>query len=76
LKKGDIKDYDNVYPRTLKHRILTKHKQLTHEAFLINEILNKLQTLEGLMLITHCFLNPNAIFTVKKDSYANQLDTV
>lgn len=45
LKKGNIKDYDNVYLRTLKHRILKKHKQLTHEALLINEILDQLQAL-------------------------------
>jgi hypothetical protein len=28
--------------RTLKHRILKKHRQLTHEALLINEVLDKL----------------------------------
>lgn len=45
LKKGNIKNYDKSYLRTLKHRILKKHKMLTHEALLINEILDKLQSL-------------------------------
>ena len=45
LKKGNIEHYDKIYVRTLKHRILKKHKQLTHEALLINEILDKLQDL-------------------------------
>lgn len=45
LKKDNIKDYDKSYLRTLKHRILKKHRQLTHEALLINEILDKLQSL-------------------------------
>ena len=37
--RGKIHDYDGTYLRTLKHR------QLTHEALLINEILDKLQKL-------------------------------
>lgn len=45
LKKGDISRYKPVYARTLKHRILKKHKQLTNEALLINEILEKLESL-------------------------------
>jgi hypothetical protein len=45
LKKGDISKYKPVYIRTLKHRILKKHRQLTHEALLINEVLDKLQEL-------------------------------
>lgn len=45
LKKDNIKHYEKVYLRTLKHRILKKHKKLTHEALLINEILDKLQSL-------------------------------
>jgi hypothetical protein len=45
LKKDTIEHYDKVYLRTLKHRILKKHKQLTHEALLINEVLDKLQSL-------------------------------
>ncbi len=45
LKKDDIKEYDKVYLRTLKHRVLKKHKKLTHEALLINEVLDKLQSL-------------------------------
>ena len=45
LKKDDIKHYDKSYLRSLKHRILKKHKKLTHEALMINEILDKLQSL-------------------------------
>lgn len=45
LKKDNIKNYDKSYLRTLKHRILKKHKKLTHEALLINEILDKLESL-------------------------------
>ena len=45
LKKGNISQYNEIYLRTLKHRILKKHKQLTHEALLINEVLDKLQAL-------------------------------
>ena len=46
LKRDDIKQYDKVYLRTLKHRILKKHKKLTHEALLIkDEVLDKLQSL-------------------------------
>ena len=36
LKKDKISHYDKTYLRTLKHRILKKHKQLTHEALMIN----------------------------------------
>ncbi len=45
LLKDDIKHYDRSYIRTLKHRILKKRKQLTYEALLINEALDKLQAL-------------------------------
>jgi hypothetical protein len=45
LKRGDITKYKPVYVRTLKHRILKKHKQLTHEALLLNEVLDRLQEL-------------------------------
>jgi hypothetical protein len=45
LKRDDINQYDNVYLRTLKHRVLKKHKKLTHEALLIIEVLDKLQSL-------------------------------
>lgn len=45
LKKGNVSKYKPVYIRTLKHRILKKHKQLTHEALLLNEVLDKLQEL-------------------------------
>jgi hypothetical protein len=45
LKRGDLSKYKPVYVRTLKHRILKKHKQLTNEALLINEILEKLESL-------------------------------
>jgi hypothetical protein len=45
LKKGNIKDYDNSYLRTLKHRILKKHKRLTYEALLINEVLDELHAI-------------------------------
>ena len=43
LKKGNIRDYEDTYVRTLKHRILKKHRQLTYEALLINEVLDRLQ---------------------------------
>jgi hypothetical protein len=45
LKAGKIQDYNKVYIRTLKHRILKKHRQLAHEALLIDEVLDKLQSL-------------------------------
>ena len=45
LKKGKTDHYDRTYLRTLKHRVLKKHKQLTYEALLINEVLEKLQSL-------------------------------
>ncbi|GEM_PF-1656883 len=45
LKKGDTSSYDSSYLRTLKHRILKKHKRLTYEALLINEVLDELQSL-------------------------------
>lgn len=45
LKKDDIKGYNPVYLRTLKHRILKKHRNLAHEALLIDEVLDKLQAL-------------------------------
>jgi hypothetical protein len=45
LKAGNIEKYDPTYIRTLKHRILKKHKRLTFEALLINEVLDKLQEL-------------------------------
>jgi hypothetical protein len=45
LKNNDIDDYNPVYLRTLKHRILKKHRKLAHEALLIDEVLDKLQSL-------------------------------
>jgi hypothetical protein len=45
LKNDNLSKYKPVYIRTLKHRILKKHKQLTNEALLINEILEKLESL-------------------------------
>ena len=45
LKVGKIQQYNKVYLRTLKHRILKKHKKLAHEALLIDEVLDKLQAL-------------------------------
>ena len=42
LKKGNIRNYDDSYVRTLKHRILKKHRRLTYEALLINEVLDDL----------------------------------
>jgi hypothetical protein len=45
LKKRNVKDYDDSYLRTLKHRILKKHKHLTYEALLINEVLDELQAI-------------------------------
>jgi len=45
LKADKVNRYAPTYRRTLKHRILKKHKQLTHEALLIAEVLDKLQEL-------------------------------
>ncbi len=45
LKRGNIKNYDDSYLRTLKHRILKKHKRLTYEALLINEVLDELHAI-------------------------------
>jgi hypothetical protein len=45
LKAGKAGEYEPTYKRTLKHRILKKHRQLTHEALLINEVLDKLEAL-------------------------------
>ena len=45
LKKGNMKEYTPNYTRVLKHRILRKHRQLAHEALLIDEVLDKLQAL-------------------------------
>ena len=45
LKKRNVKNYDDSYLRTLKHRILKKHKRLTYEALLINEVLDELQAI-------------------------------
>ena len=45
LKKGSIYDYDKIYLRTIKNRILMKHRKLTHEALLINEVLDRLKSL-------------------------------
>jgi hypothetical protein len=45
LKKDNIGHYNKVYVRTLKHRILKKHRKLAHEALLIDEVLDKLQSL-------------------------------
>jgi len=41
--KGCIAKYTNTYIRTLKHRILRKHKQLTYEVLLINDVIDELQ---------------------------------
>jgi hypothetical protein len=43
--KGDITKYDPTYVRTLKNRIMRKHKRLTYEALMINEILDRLRSL-------------------------------
>jgi len=45
LKKRNIQNYDDSYLRTLKHRILKKHKHLTYEALLINEVLDELHAI-------------------------------
>lgn len=45
LKKGCIAKYTNTYIRTLKHRILRKHKQLMYEVLLINDVIDELQCL-------------------------------
>ena len=45
LKAWRAGEYEPTYRRTLKHRILKTHKQLTHEALLINEVLEKLEAL-------------------------------
>jgi hypothetical protein len=45
LKNDNMQEYTPNYSRVLKHRILKKHKQLAHEALLIDEVLDKLQAL-------------------------------
>ena len=45
LKKRNIQNYDDSYLRTLKHRILKKHKRLTYEVLLINEVLDELHAI-------------------------------
>ena len=45
LKKGDVSDYSDVYLRQLKHRILNKRKTLTTDLLLVNEVLDKLESL-------------------------------
>jgi hypothetical protein len=45
LKKRNIQNYDDSYLRTLKHRILKKHKRLTYEALLINEVMDELHAI-------------------------------
>jgi hypothetical protein len=45
LKNDNMQDYKRNYARVLKHRILRKHRQLAHEALLIDEVLDKLQDL-------------------------------
>ena len=44
LKKGNIENYDINYVRKLKHTILKKHKRLTYEILLLNEVLDKLHS--------------------------------
>jgi hypothetical protein len=45
IEKRNIQNYDDSYLRTLKHRILKKHKRLTYEALLINEVLDELHAI-------------------------------
>jgi hypothetical protein len=45
VKNGKIGDYSANYRYVLKHRILGKRKTLTNDLLLINEVLEKLQSL-------------------------------
>lgn len=45
LKKGEFSEYSDVYLRQLKHRILNKRKTLTTDLLLVNEVLDKLESL-------------------------------
>jgi hypothetical protein len=44
LKKGNIENYDINYVSKLKRTILKKHKRLTYEILLLNEVLDKLHS--------------------------------
>jgi hypothetical protein len=44
LKRGDISKWDANYKRQLKHNILKKRKRLTEDLLLVNELLDKLET--------------------------------
>ncbi|MGB8100153.1 MAG: hypothetical protein WCE96_00605 [Nitrososphaeraceae archaeon] len=45
VKGGKVDDYSANYRYVLKHRILGKSKKLTNDLLLINEVLDKLQSL-------------------------------
>jgi hypothetical protein len=45
VKDGKMNDYSANYRYVLKHRILGKRKTLTNDLLLINEVLDKLQSL-------------------------------
>ena len=45
VKDGKVDDYSANYRYVLKHRILGKRKTLTNDLLLINEELDKLQSL-------------------------------
>jgi hypothetical protein len=45
MKKDDLGEYTAVYRRQLKHNILKKRKALTTDLLLVNEVLDKLESL-------------------------------
>lgn len=45
VKKDDLSEYTPVYKRQLKHNILKKRKKLTDDLLLVNEVLDKLESL-------------------------------
>ena len=45
VKSGSLDEYSPVYKRQLKHNILKKRKTLTSDLLLVNEVLDKLESL-------------------------------
>jgi hypothetical protein len=45
IKRDDLGEYTPVYKRQLKHNILKKRKALTTDLLLVNEVLDKLESL-------------------------------
>ena len=50
IKSGDLAEYTPVYKRQLKHNILKKRKTLTSDLLLVNEVLDRLELLWGIVL--------------------------